>query len=75
MAIQLHRSAGVLAAMTLCAGLVLLGAAAALLRDASERLWRRLACVAFEDIGVVNLNVVGLATAALAGKPNAQSVK
>ena len=45
-----------------------LRAAATLLRDAPEKLWRRIGCVAFEDIGVASLDVVGLATAALAGK-------
>ena len=28
-----------------------LGAAATLLRDAPERLWRRLGCIAYEDVG------------------------
>ena len=45
-----------------------LGAAATLLRDAPDKLWRRVGCIAFEDIGVASLEVVGLATAALAGK-------
>jgi hypothetical protein len=45
-----------------------LRAAATLLRDAPERLWRRLGCIAPEDIGLGNLNVLALATAALAGK-------
>jgi len=43
-------------------------AAAALLRDAPERLWRRLGCIAPEDIGLADRDVVRLATAALAGK-------
>jgi hypothetical protein len=45
-----------------------LRAAATLLRDAPEKLWRRLGCIAFEDIGVASLEAVGLATVALAGK-------
>ena len=43
-------------------------AAATLLRDAPERLWRRCGAVAFEDVGVVDLETVSLVTAALAGK-------
>ena len=43
-------------------------AAATLLRDAPERLWRRLGCMASEDIGLGSLDIVGLPTAALAGK-------
>src|SRR5829696_8478838 len=45
-----------------------LQAAATLLQDAPDRLWRRLGCIAFEDVGVADLNVVFLTTAALAGK-------
>jgi hypothetical protein len=45
-----------------------LSAAATLLRDAPEKLWRRIGCVAYEDVGVACLNAVGLATVALAGK-------
>jgi hypothetical protein len=45
-----------------------LGAAATLLRDAPEKLWRRIGCIAFEDVGVASLDPVGLATVALAGK-------
>ena len=41
---------------------------ASLLRDAHNRLWRRIGCVAAEDIGLDNLDAVGVATAALAGK-------
>ena len=44
-----------------------LGAAATLLRDAPDRLWRRLGCIAAEDIGLGDLDAVGIATAALAG--------
>ena len=43
-------------------------AAATLLRDAPERLWRRIGCIAFEDLGVASLDAVGLATVALGGK-------
>jgi replication-associated recombination protein RarA len=45
-----------------------LSAAATLLRDAPEKLWRRIGCIAFEDVGVASLETVGLATLALAGK-------
>jgi hypothetical protein len=38
------------------------------LRDAPEKLWRRIGCVAFEDVGLANLDAVGLATVALSGK-------
>lgn len=50
-----------------CEDLALRGAAT-LLRDAPEKLWRRIGCVAFEDVGVASLDAVGLATVALAGK-------
>jgi hypothetical protein len=45
-----------------------LSAAATLLRDAPEKLWRRIGCIAFEDVGVACLDAVGLATVASAGK-------
>jgi hypothetical protein len=45
-----------------------LSAATTLLRDAPDKLWRRIGCIAFEDIGVAGLEPVGLATVALAGK-------
>jgi hypothetical protein len=45
-----------------------LQAAATLLQQSSERLWRRLACIAFEDVGLGDLELVTLATAAMAGK-------
>jgi hypothetical protein len=45
-----------------------LRAAATLLHGSSERLWRRLACIAFEDVGVGDLGTVTLVTAAMAGK-------
>jgi hypothetical protein len=45
-----------------------LRAAATLLRDAPDRLWRRSGIVAFEDIGVADLGVVARVVAALGGK-------
>lgn len=45
-----------------------LQAARTLLEISPERLWRRLGCIAFEDIGVGDLDTVALATAALSGK-------
>ena len=45
-----------------------LSAAATLLRDAPEKLWRRIGCIAYEDIGVASLETLGLATVALAGR-------
>jgi hypothetical protein len=42
-----------------------LSAAATLLRDTPDKLWRRIGCIAYEDIGVASLEAVGLATAAL----------
>jgi hypothetical protein len=45
-----------------------LRAAATLLRVSPERLWRRCGCIAFEDIGVADLDTVAIVTAALAGK-------
>jgi hypothetical protein len=45
-----------------------LSAAATVVRDAPDKLWRRVACIAYEDIGVASLETVGLATVALAGK-------
>jgi replication-associated recombination protein RarA len=38
-----------------------LQAAATLLRDAPDRLWRRSGCIAFEDIGVADFNTVAIA--------------
>jgi hypothetical protein len=43
-------------------------AAATLLRDAPEKLWRRLGCIAYEDVGLASLEAVGVATVALGGK-------
>jgi hypothetical protein len=45
-----------------------LSAAATLLRDAPDKLWRRVGCIAYEDVGLASLETVGLATVALAGK-------
>ncbi|KKC32652.1 hypothetical protein [Devosia psychrophila] len=45
-----------------------LAAAATLLRDAPDKLWRRLGGAAFEDIGLGNLSLLPLVTAAMAGK-------
>jgi hypothetical protein len=45
-----------------------LRAAATLLRDAPERLWRRTGVIAFEDIGVADLATTGKVVAALGGK-------
>lgn len=45
-----------------------LRAAATLLRDAPERLWRRCGVIAFEDIGVADLSTVLKVFAALGGK-------
>lgn len=45
-----------------------LQAARTLLEVSPERLWRRLCCIAFEDVGVGDLDTVALVTAALSGK-------
>ena len=45
-----------------------LRAAATLLRGAPDRLWRRCACIAAEDVGLASLEAMGITTAALAGK-------
>lgn len=47
---------------------IALSAAASLLEMAPQRLWRRIGCIAFEDIGVADLECVGLVTAALTRK-------
>ena len=47
---------------------IALSAAGTLLRDAPEKLWRRIGCVAYEDVGMASLDSVGLATVALGGK-------
>lgn len=51
-----------------------LQAASALLHQDPERFWRRAGIIAFEDIGVADLNTVGMVTAALAGKRVRQSL-
>jgi hypothetical protein len=45
-----------------------LGAGATLLLSAPDRLWRRLCSICYEDIGVADINTVGLVTAAMGGK-------
>lgn len=45
-----------------------LQAAVTLLHISPERLWRRLGCIAFEDIGIADLECVFATTAALSGK-------
>ncbi len=45
-----------------------LRAAATLLRDSPERLWRRAGVIAFEDIGVADIAAAGKVVAALGGK-------
>lgn len=45
-----------------------LRAAATLVRDAPDRLWRRLGCIAAEDVGLGDLDAVAIATAAMGGK-------
>ena len=52
-----------------------LSAAATLLRDAPDKLWRRTGCIAYEDVGVACLEAVGLATVALAGKQSRAASK
>jgi hypothetical protein len=47
---------------------IALRAAATLLHVSPERLWRRCGCIAFEDVGVGDLDTVAAVTAALAGK-------
>jgi hypothetical protein len=47
---------------------VALNAAATLLRDAPDKLWRRLGCIAYEDVGLAALDTVGIATVSLGGK-------
>ena len=45
-----------------------LSAAATLLRDAPDKLWRRIGCIAYEDVGLASLDTVGIATVSLSGK-------
>jgi replication-associated recombination protein RarA len=37
-------------------------------RDAPDNFWRRIGCIAYEDVGVASLEAIGLATVAQAGK-------
>jgi hypothetical protein len=43
-------------------------AAARLLQIAPEKLWRRLGCIAFEDIGVADVEAIAITMAGLSGK-------
>ncbi len=45
-----------------------LGAAVSLLSTAPDKLWRRLTVTAFEDIGIADINIIGLTVAAVARK-------
>ncbi|MER8832870.1 hypothetical protein [Mesorhizobium sp. M0909] len=45
-----------------------LQAAATLLQQSPDKLWRRVGSIAFEDIGVADLDTISLVTASLAGK-------
>src|SRR5579872_6419928 len=45
-----------------------LDAAATLLQQSHEGFWQRCAVIAFEDVGVADLDTVGLVIASLAGK-------
>ena len=45
-----------------------LRAAATLLHVSPERLWRRCACIVFEDVGLANFETVALVTTGMAGK-------
>ena len=45
-----------------------LSAAATLLRNAPDKLWRRIGCIAYEDVGLASLSTVGIATVSLSGK-------
>jgi hypothetical protein len=45
-----------------------IGAATTLLRDAPEKLWRRIGGLAFEEVGLADMGVTELATIALGGK-------
>jgi hypothetical protein len=42
-----------------------LSAAATLLHDAPDKLWRRLGCIAYEEVGLVSLDTVRIATVSL----------
>jgi len=45
-----------------------LQAASTLMLNAPDRLWRRIGCIAFEDVGLADFDSVAVVTAALAGK-------
>jgi hypothetical protein len=45
-----------------------LSAAVTLLRDAPDKLWRRVGCIAYEDVGLAALDAVRIATTSLGGK-------
>ena len=45
-----------------------LSAAATLMRDAPDKLWRRIGCIAYEDVGLAALDAVRIATVSLGGK-------
>src|SRR3974377_429433 len=48
--------------------LALRPASATRLTGSPERLWRRLACIAFEDVGLADIDTVATVTAAVTGK-------
>ena len=45
-----------------------LSAAATLLRDAPDKLWRRIGCIAYGDVGLAAFDTEGIATVSLGGK-------
>jgi hypothetical protein len=47
-----------------------LSAAATLLRDAPDKLWRRIGCIAYEDVGLASLEAVGNGRSPAALSPN-----
>jgi hypothetical protein len=51
-----------------------LRAAATLLRDSPDRLWRRCGIAAFEDVGLADVDIVAEVTSALAGKTHRRSI-
>jgi hypothetical protein len=51
-----------------------LRAAATLLRDSPDRLWRRCGIAAFEDVGLADLEAVAEVTSALAGKAHRKHI-
>jgi hypothetical protein len=52
-----------------------LSAAATLLRDAPDKLWRRIGCIAYEDVGLAAFAAVGLATVSLGGKTSSRGAR